>query len=99
MGLRCTRGGCRLRGPRRSRHPQRRLGSEVFLTLSLRLAAPGGPPGAEGGFGLVGGEGAALEAQVLEEAPRLADLAARRDAQDLHDRVAVEVGPDPVQVL
>src|SRR5688572_32288790 len=51
-----------------------------------------GPPRAQGGLGLVGLEGTTLEPQVLEEPPGAADLRAGTDTEDLHDRVAVEVG-------
>ena len=43
--------------------------------------------------------GPALEAQVLEEPPGPADLGAGPQAEELHDRVAVEVGPHPREVL
>jgi hypothetical protein len=41
-----------------------------------------------------GGHRAALESLLLEERPGPADVPARRDAEDLHDRVAVQVGAD-----
>ena len=41
----------------------------------------------------------AVQPQLLEEAPRLADLRARRDVEQLHDLVAVQIRTHPRQVL
>ena len=58
-----------------------------------------GPPVEEGFAGLVFAEGALVEAEVHEELVGLAYLATRRDAEDLHDLVAVEVGAEGIEFL
>ena len=57
------------------------------------------PPGQQRRLGVVVGHRAVVEPQLEQEAVGLADLAARRDPEDLHDLVAVEVGPDRRQLL
>src|SRR6185312_13757102 len=68
-------------------------------TRSRSADALGLGPAHELGDRLVVLEGPALEPHLLEVPPRLPDERPGRDAQKLHDRVAVEVGPDPRQVL
>src|SRR4029079_11463607 len=58
-----------------------------------------GPPLLEGFAGLGFAEGALVETEVHQELVGLADLAARWDAEDLHDLVAVEVGAQRVEFL
>ena len=57
------------------------------------------PPGEELLAGAVGAEGALVDAALQQVGVRLADDAAGADAEDLHDLVAVEVGPHRVELL
>nr|CEL15991.1 hypothetical protein [Kibdelosporangium sp. MJ126-NF4]CTQ93915.1 hypothetical protein [Kibdelosporangium sp. MJ126-NF4] len=58
-----------------------------------------GGPAAQFGHGLVVVERAAVEPEVLEELPRPADHRTRLEVEQPHDLVAVQVRPDPGQVL
>src|SRR4051794_9997103 len=57
------------------------------------------PPRAEFVDRLVVLQRPALHSKVLEVLPRLADDRARRNVEEPHDLVAVQVRPDPLQVL
>src|SRR5690606_10000477 len=62
-------------------------------------AARGVPPFQQFVDGLVVAQRPALHPQFLEVVPRPPDLRTGRDVEQLHDLVAVEVGPDPLEVL
>src|SRR3954453_1901665 len=51
------------------------------------------------GLGLVAAQRARLQPQFLQVLPRLPDQRTRRDAEQPHDLVAVQVGPDLGQIL
>jgi hypothetical protein len=59
----------------------------------------GVPPGAQALLGGIRADRALVQAHLEQEAVRLADLAAGRDAEDLLDPVAVELGADGVELL
>ena len=57
------------------------------------------PTRRRGGGGLLLAERALVEPELEQEVERLADDAAGRDAEVLHDLVAVEVGTDGLELL
>ena len=81
---------------------QARAPREASTTCYVVDAASGllgGPPAAELGLGVLAGQRAVLEAQLQQVLLGLADHRTGRHAEDRHDRVAVEVGPDRVELL
>src|SRR5262249_47030470 len=57
------------------------------------------PPGVEARVGVRLGKRALVEADLEEVGQRVADVAARADAEVVHHLLAVEVGPDGVELL
>lgn len=86
--------------PRRA-GPRRRSGARPRADQAGASAADsaGGPPGAQRLGGELLAERPATDPQVEQEAVGLADLAARRDVEDRHDRGAVEIGADGGELL
>ena len=58
-----------------------------------------GPPLLEAAAGFVFAEGALLEAELEQEGQRPPDDGPGRDAEAVHDGLAVEVGPDGLELL
>ena len=89
--------GYLLIGGRRSRWPvagsAMNQGTESLLAdPGLRAQWSGRPPGQQLVAGPVGAERAVLDPALEQVVVRLADVGARRQAQDLHDLGAVQVG-------
>src|SRR5690606_14528388 len=73
-------------------------GTSARLGSGLGLLALG-PPGVEAAVGLLLAERALLQAQLEEHRQRRAHVGAGADAQVLHDLLAIDVGPDRIQLL
>ena len=86
-------------------HPRALVPAALVLRPASRaLAADAGatahqPPRQQAAADLVLAERALVEAHLEQERQRLADDPARADAEVLHHRVAVELGPDRRQLL
>ena len=109
-GLESSTGGRRRRGQQRRPHRRPRWSSSrsrraehinrsAWLTpAALRGPARSAQRCSSASASLVA-QRAAVQPQLLEVPPRLPDERPGRHAEQLHDRVAVEVRPDPGQVL